>query len=252
MRLDRIIAVRNDKTIYRDGERCIKIFRDGYSKADILNEALNAARVEETGLPIPRVLEVARIDDKWAIVLEYAKGKTLSRMMEEDPTRKAEYIARLVELQCGVHRRRCELLNPLKDKLRMRIKESVLSKSVRNRLIEALNDMPESDCICHGDFTPSNIVMDTDGTVSILDWAHVTRGSASADAAITCLQLLSRGSSDEAEIYLSEFCRVSGTARDEIRRWLPVVAAARLTHCKEHEREFLARIAETEFTELPL
>ena len=53
MKLEKVIAVRNSKTIYRDGSYVIKVFDEGYSKADILNEALNIARVEETGLPIP-------------------------------------------------------------------------------------------------------------------------------------------------------------------------------------------------------
>ena len=42
--LDRMIAVRNRKTVYRDGDKCIKVFDESYSKADILNEALNQAR----------------------------------------------------------------------------------------------------------------------------------------------------------------------------------------------------------------
>ena len=46
MKLDRIIAVRTGKTIYRDGDRVIKVFDSDYSKADILNEALNQARIE--------------------------------------------------------------------------------------------------------------------------------------------------------------------------------------------------------------
>ena len=54
MNLDRIIAVRNNKTVYRDGDRCLKVFNEGYSKADVLNEALNQARIEETGLNIPK------------------------------------------------------------------------------------------------------------------------------------------------------------------------------------------------------
>ena len=50
MNFDRIIAVRNDKTVFRDSDRCLKVFNDGYSKADVLNEALNQARLEETPL----------------------------------------------------------------------------------------------------------------------------------------------------------------------------------------------------------
>ena len=68
MKLDRIIAVRTSKTVYRDGEDCIKVFDEDYSKGDVLNEALNQARVEETGLNIPKIKAVTTIDGKWAIV----------------------------------------------------------------------------------------------------------------------------------------------------------------------------------------
>ncbi len=30
MKLDRVIAVRNSKTIYRDGDKCIKVFNENY------------------------------------------------------------------------------------------------------------------------------------------------------------------------------------------------------------------------------
>ncbi|MCI7759771.1 MAG: aminoglycoside phosphotransferase, partial [[Eubacterium] saphenum] len=71
MNLDKVIAVRNTKTIYRDGDKCIKLFNEDYSKADVLNEALNQARVEETGLNIPKIIEVTTVDGKWAIVSEF-------------------------------------------------------------------------------------------------------------------------------------------------------------------------------------
>lgn len=75
MKTDKVIAVRNTKTVYRDGDKAIKVFDEHYSKADILNEALNQARVEETGLAIPGLLEVTKINGKWAIVMDYIKGK---------------------------------------------------------------------------------------------------------------------------------------------------------------------------------
>ena len=58
MKFDNPIAVRATKTVYRDGDLAIKLFNEGYSKSDVLNEALNQARVEETGLLVPKVLEV--------------------------------------------------------------------------------------------------------------------------------------------------------------------------------------------------
>ena len=53
MNLEKVIAVRTNKMVYRDGDKAIKIFDDNFSKSDVLNEALNQARVEETGLNIP-------------------------------------------------------------------------------------------------------------------------------------------------------------------------------------------------------
>ena len=78
MELKKVIAVRTAKTVYRDGDKAIKVFGDEYKKSDILNEALNQARVEETGIPMPKLIEVCKLDGKWAIVSDYIEGKTTS------------------------------------------------------------------------------------------------------------------------------------------------------------------------------
>ena len=117
MNLDRVIAVRTNKTVYRDGDKCIKVFDSDYSKADVLNEALNQARIEETGLNIPKVLEVCTIEGKWAIVSEYIKGKTLSQLMQEHPEKKDEYLRLFVETQLLVQSKTCPLLSRLREEL---------------------------------------------------------------------------------------------------------------------------------------
>ena len=94
MKFDRIVAVRNNKTVYRSGDLCYKVFDDTFSKANILNEALNQARVEETGLKIPKLHEVGIIDGRWTIVYEFVEGKTLSQLISEDPENKSKYLDR--------------------------------------------------------------------------------------------------------------------------------------------------------------
>ena len=131
MKLDRVIAVRNSKTVYRDGEDCIKVFDKDYSKADVLNEALNQARIEETGLHIPKIKEVLTIDGKWAIVSEYIKGKTLAQLMAEHPEKKSEYLELLVDLQMQVHAKTCPLLTKLKDKMNRKISAADLEATTR-------------------------------------------------------------------------------------------------------------------------
>ena len=239
MKLDRVIAVRNNKTIYRDGDVCVKVFNDDYSKADVLNEALNQARIEETGLNIPKVLEVTMIDGKWAIVSEYIKGKTLAQLMAEDEDKKSEYLELLVDLQLEVQSKTCPLLNKLKDKMNRKIGQSDLEATTKYDLHTRLEGMPKHNKVCHGDFNPSNIIIAEDGTAYILDWSHTTQGNASADAARTYLLFWLSGDINGAKEYLELFCKKSNTAMQYVQKWMPIVAASQSVKGNEKEREFL-------------
>ena len=226
MKLDRVIAVRNDKTIYRDGEKCVKVFNTDYSKADVLNEALNQARIEETGLNIPKILEVTMIDGKWAIVSEFIKGKTLAQLIEENEDKKDEYLEMFVDLQLEVNSKTCPLLNKLKDKMNRKIGQTELDATTRYDLHTRLEGMPKHNKVCHGDFNPSNIIVTEDGTPYIIDWSHATQGNASADAARTYLLFCLEGDNETAKKYLDLFCKKSNTAKQYVQKWMPIVAAS--------------------------
>lgn len=239
MKLDRIIAVRNNKTIYRDGDLCMKVFGEGFSKADILNEALNQARVEETGLNIPKIEEVTMIEGKWAIVSDYISGTTLAELMAEHPEKKEEYMNMFVDLQIEMHKKSCPDLNKLVDKMNRKISQTDLSATVRYDLHTRLNGMPKHKKLCHGDFNPSNIIIAEDSTPYIIDWSHATRGNASADAARTYLLFWLDGDITGAKQYLKLFCEKSDTAMQYVQKWMPIVAASQTVKGNEKEREFL-------------
>ena len=239
MNLDRIIAVRNNKTVYRDGDKALKVFDKSYSKADVLNEALNQARVEDTGLNIPKILEVTMTEGKWTIVSEYIKGKTLAQLISEDPDKKDVYLEMFVDLQLSMHEKTCGGLNKLKDKMNRKISETDLSATVRYDLHTRLEGMPKHNKVCHGDFNPSNIIVTAEGTPYILDWSHATQGNASADAARTYLLFWLAGDIDGAERYLELFCEKSNTAKQYVQKWMPIVAASQTVKGNEKEKEFL-------------
>ena len=239
MKLDRIIAVRKNKTIYRDGDKCIKVFDADYSKADVLNEALNQARIEETGLNIPKILEVTMIDGKWAIVSEFIEGKTLAQLMEENAEKMDEYLELFVDLQLSVHEKKSPLLNKLKDKMNRKISATELDATTRYDLHTRLEGMPKHNKVCHGDFNPSNIIIAKDGTPYILDWSHATQGNASADAARTYLLFCLSGDNEVAKKYLDLFCLKSDTAKQYVQKWMPIVAVSQSVKGNEKEREFL-------------
>lgn len=239
MMLDRVIAVRNNKTVYRDADNCIKVFDNDFSKADVLNEALNQARIEETGLNIPKIKEVCMIDGKWAIVSEFIKGKTLAQLMKENPEKKSEYLNLFVDLQIEMHSKKAPMLGKLKDKMSRKISEADIDATTRYELHTRLESMPKHNKVCHGDFNPSNIIITDDGSAYIIDWSHATQGNASADVARTYLLFWLEGDIDGAKEYLKLFCEKSNTARQYIEKWMPIVAASQSVKGNKEEREFL-------------
>lgn len=239
MKLDKVIAVRNTKTVYRDDNKCVKVFNEDYSKSDVLNEALNQARIEETGLNIPKLMEVTTVDGKWALVSEYIKGKTLAQLMEENPEKKDEYIEQLVDIQLDIHSKKSPLLNKLKDKMNRKISMTELDATTRYDLHTRLESMPRHNKVCHGDLNPSNIIIAEDGTPYIIDWSHATQGNASADVARTYLLFWLNGDIDGANKYLDLFCAKSNTAKQYVQKWMPIVAASQSVKGNEKEREFL-------------
>lgn len=236
-----VIATRPHKIIYRDGNKCVKAFDEAFSKADILNEALNQARVEQTGLNIPKLLGVTTVDGQWAIVSEYIEGKTLAHLMQEHPEKKGEYLSLLVDLQLTMHAAACPMLNKLKDKMNGKISASGLDATTRYDLHIRLESMPKHTKTCHGDFNPSNVIITPEGTPFILDWSHATQGNASADAARTYLLFCLEGDDESAKAYLDLFCRKSDTAMQYVQKWMPIVAASQLVKANQEEREFLLR-----------
>lgn len=239
MKKEQIIATRKSKTIYKDEDKVIKVFDNEFSKSDILNEALNQARVEETSLKIPKLIEVTKIEGKWAIVSEYIPGKTLETLMTENPEKMEEYLELFVTIQLSVHNKKSPLLYKLHDKMRRKIGETGLDATTRYELNTRLEGMPKHNKVCHGDFNPSNIIIKEDGAAYVLDWSHVTQGNASADVARTYLLFYLEGKEELAEKYMNLFCKKTDTAKQYIQKWIPIVAASQLVKGKDKEREFL-------------
>ena len=239
MKFDEIVAKRKTKTLYRVGDTCVKVFNENYSKADVLNEAHNQACIEETGLNIPKILEVTTIEGKWAIVLEYVDGETLASLMKKNPEKKSEYIELLVDLQMSVHEKRNPMLKKLKDKMNRKISQTTLDDTTKYELHTRLEGMPKHNKVCHGDFNPSNIIIGKDGKIYIVDWAHATQGNASADIARTYLLFCLNGDEEGAKEYIELFCKKSGTELKYVQSWMPIVAASQSVKGNEEEREFL-------------
>ena len=202
------IVNRENKQIYRDGDTLVKVFDEkAYTKAQVLNEALNTARVEETGLKIPKLLDVRKVDGGWAITREYIEGKSLSELMAENPEKE--------------------------------ISASSYEATFRYDLHNRLEGMKSHNKVLHGDFCPSNIIVTPDGEYYVIDWAHATQGNASEDAARTYLVFNLNGQKELAEKYLNLFCKKADIPKQLVQQWMPIVACSESVKNKPEEKALL-------------
>ncbi len=234
-----LIHKNSEKEFYRDGDKFIKLFGAAYSKADILNEALNQARVEETHLNVPKLQGVSYVDGKWALIYDYIEGETLEALINKHPDKAQQYLEFFVDLQIQMSKEKSPLLGHLRDKMHAKISASAYPATVRYDLHVRLDGLPRHMKLCHGDYQPSNVIITKDGTPYIIDWAHATQGNGSADAARTYLLFKLQGKDDLAEKYLSLFCKKTDTAVQYVQKILPIVAASQSIKKKPEETEFL-------------
>lgn len=241
MDLCKLIVERSYKKVYHCENSIIKVFDEKHPKVDIFNEAMETVRVEETGLDIPKLQKIERIDGKWAIFLEYKDGKTLEEMMRVDPANEDKYMEDFVNLQLSVQSKKAPMLPDLKEKLARQINSiTELDASQRYELLTRLASMPHHRKLCHGDFNPSNIIVAKNGKMTVVDWAHATQGNGSADAAMTYL-LFALKDKEVADLYLKTYCKKSDTAIQYVQQWLPIVAASQLAKDNEMEKDFLMK-----------
>ena len=116
-----------------------------------------------------------------------------------------------------------------------------LPEALKSKALIALEAMPDGDRLCHGDFHPGNILV-TLHEEMIIDWTDVTRGNPLADLARTTILFCGSAEASHSRYslirafllkihgdYIRHYFRLRPGGEEEYRRWLPIIAAARLS-----------------------
>ena len=241
MKLQNMISDGDKVQVYEVDGKAVKVFKDpNEPKSVVLYEALTHSRVEETGCKlVPPLEEVSKIDGKWAISYKYITGDTMADLMKKDPKKADEYLEQMVDLQIEINSQRSPKISRLKDYLKRSIESLDMIDDVKKyELLTRLESMPKHVKLCHGEFTPENIIINDDG-VFVVDWLKAKQGNASADVAKTYLWFCLHHHTEYAEKYLKLYCKKTGTAVKYVQDWLPIVAAAQLKFKRPEERELL-------------
>lgn len=241
-----------------DGQYVLKLFREWCPPDWVDYEARVARAVNETGIPSPAVGEIVEVDGRRGLIYERLEGISMLQDMNARPWMLLKHARCLAGLQAEIHQQSIAGLPSYKDRLQYDIRNSQhLSKDLRTKAVTMLKDLPDGQSVCHGDHHPGNVLITKSGPV-VLDWMTACMGSRWADVARTSM-ILSIGAKAAGKqvrpiirmmiklyhrSYLDRYHSLIADTENEFRRWLPVIAAARLNENIEPEREALIKMVQ--------
>ncbi|MDF2485661.1 MAG: hypothetical protein K0R46_1829 [Herbinix sp.] len=242
----RLIGEGNTAEVYSWNEgQILKLFRKEFPFSGIEKEYKVSREVESLGLPIPKVGEMVDYDGRTGIIYERIMGESMLKLITTKPWTAGRYAKQLAKLQYEMHQCEANGINSYKESLEWNIRRTgALTEDTKQAILIIMEQLPEENYLCHGDFHPGNILKTSDNYI-ILDWMTAASGSPCMDVARTVLLLkdaiLPGNIPQVARIaincmrhylvrsYLKTYRKLSGLDQEEIERWRLPIIAARLT-----------------------
>jgi uncharacterized protein (TIGR02172 family) len=241
-----------------DNDRVLKLGYPSSPSCWIEDEFGIGKYVQEMGLPVPRIYERVRINDRDGIVFERIEGPSLLAKLIKKPWKVNQYAQMMAKLHAKIHEVPAPVhIGTQREWVREEIIDAneFLKGELQYKVFALLDSLPDGNTLCHGDFHPGNIVMTKQGPV-IIDWMTVSRGSAMGDVAITSLAL-KVGKAPVSAIaqrilniigntfhstYLKAYFQIHPGQRQLIRAWRIVMAASHLDVSEPEDRANLLNI----------
>jgi aminoglycoside phosphotransferase (APT) family kinase protein len=245
-----------------EGGTILRLLRDPDRQAGIQREAAAMTAASDRGVRVPAVHGLTTVEGRPGMIMERIDGPDLLGVIASRPWTvfRAGRICGEVHAQlhgAGVSSR----LPPLRATIWGGIESSSrIPEELAQFALGILNELPDGDSLCHGDFHPANILMAGDTPV-IIDWTNATRGDPAADVARSLVLLrmgepppgsslflrlaarVARGLLTSA--YLRSYRRARPLDMAVVERWVTVRAAERLaTEAIEEETAGLLKLLE--------
>ena len=237
----------------------LKLYFDRYDPGIADYERSIAAAVYSAWLHVPAVGEVVNIAGREGLLYQKISGEPMGENLAKHPWCIISFARTLAELHAELHANPVQAdLLPLRRRLEYKIRDAnPLPENLRAAALRALETMPDGDRLCHGDFHLGNILLSQRG-LTIIDWIDASIGSPLADVARTSILAQGMVMAEPQffsyqrlglrlmhTIYLRRYFQLRPGGLDEYRRWLPIVAAARLNEGITGWEEWLLKQAST-------
>jgi uncharacterized protein (TIGR02172 family) len=224
----------------------LKQFHSDFPSSLSEKEFAITRELHANGISTPKAIDLIEVEDSLCLVYERIHGKEVADILSQAPYKIFGLVRKLAELHASIHQTKSSVkLDSFKDRLRKSLSEAKeLSDFQRDWLFRKLEDLPEGEAICHGDYHLRNVLVGEDGTFFVIDWLTAVRGHPMADVARSYVLFSERHAEDFespwmklllrlfepliARIYIQHYLSLTGTRWSDLEPWLPIVAAARL------------------------
>lgn len=259
--LDKPIARGRTAAVYDwDEGHILKLFHNWFELQNIEYEFKVARAVHASGVQAPAVKELVQVQGRNGLIYERVAGESMLDLFQRRPWMGFTYAHILARLHVQMHECVFDADGIPAQRRRLQSKINLadaLSASLKTSLLSVLQSLPDGERVCHGDFHPANVLL-LGNDARVIDWMDASRGNPLADVARTSVILLGAVESAQSSnlfikgtikifhaIYLRHYFRLRPGGEDEYRRWLPIVAAARLSEGIAELEEWLVKQAET-------
>ncbi len=259
--LKKIAEGREAEMFAWEGGTILRLLRDPQAQRQNQWQAAAMEAAKSRGVRVPVVHEVTTVLGRPGIVMERIDGPDLLTLIGKRPWAVFRVGRICGEVHDQMHAVTApSVIPPLRTSLNQHIESLTrLPEHLAHFARDTLEGLPDGDSLCHGDFTPANILMAGEMPV-VIDWTAATRGDPVADVARTWLTLrlgeVPPGTSTALRLlalvgrklltssYIRSYRRRRPLDMSLVSRWEIPIAAGRLADGIEEEAAALVGLLE--------
>jgi len=255
----KLIASGGQADIYElDNDRILRVLRNPEDKTFALTEFEVMKTLKKMGKEVPVVYDFVNVEGKAAIVMERIYGETMLIQMKKKIYKLFAQVKKLASLQIesAGSAKGLNLISIKQRATHLISKAEMLDSEMKKFVIDIIEELPEGEDICHGDFHPGNIIISED-KYYIIDWFGVTAGRKLSDIAHTFILLKNTPKIENiskmehfitktignriAGSYISNCNKIEPFEWSEFSKWMVVRAAERVFYGMPSEKANLIR-----------
>ena len=250
----KLIGSGRTSDVFEYGEYVLKLYKEFMEEGSAEREYYFSKLAFTDNIKTPEPKSIVYEQNRKGLIFQKINGKPLLKIIISNPLRIKKLLKIFVELQFKIHK--IELNDSeytFKDYLNKSIeKNHFMNNDDKAYIHKYIKKLPEGNHLCHGDFHPENVLIEND-EYYVIDWITGMQGNIAADVARTEMiiqnaeipgnipyiikKIMQNFQKKLSQIYIKEYCKISGIKKEEICKWKLPIYIARLDEDNSKDEE---------------